>query len=147
MAQSLNEDILRAFAISGKDIRSYSPLTLAYIGDAVFEIIVRTAVVGRGNAPVNKLHRHASHLVKASSQARILVAVSGELTEEEQDVVRRGRNSHPYTRAKNMSVSDYQEATGFEALMGWLYLRGEMDRAIDLSSKGIEAFFSEATSD
>ena len=120
------------FGIEGKDIRSFSPLTLAYIGDAVYEIVIRTIIVEKGNAPVNKLHHKASSLVKAVAQKEAMGKILPLLTEEEEAVYKRGRNAKSYTSAKNASVIDYRIATGFEALMGFLYMMGRNERMLEL---------------
>ena len=120
------------FGIEGKDIRSFSPLTLAYIGDAVYEIVIRTIIVEKGSAPVNKLHHKASSLVKAVAQKAAMEKILPLLTEEEEAVYKRGRNAKSYTSAKNASVIDYRIATGFEALMGFLYLMGRNERMLEL---------------
>ena len=120
------------FGIEGKDIRSFSPLTLAYIGDAVYEIVIRTIIVEKGNAPVNKLHHKASSLVKAVAQKAAMEKILPLLTKEEEAVYKRGRNDKSYTSAKNASVIDYRIATGFEALMGFLYLMGRNERMLEL---------------
>ena len=120
------------FGIEGKDIRSFSPLTLAYIGDAVYEIVIRTIIVEKGNAPVNKLHHKASSLVKAVAQKAAMEKILPLLTKEEEAVYKRGRNAKSYTSAKNASVIDYRIATGFEALMGFLYLMGRNERMLEL---------------
>ena len=120
------------FGIEGKDIRSFSPLTLAYIGDAVYEIVIRTIIVEKGNAPVNKLHHKASSLVKAVAQKEAMEKILPLLTKEEEAVYKRGRNAKSYTSAKNASVIDYRIATGFEALMGFLYLMGRNERMLEL---------------
>ena len=124
------------FGIEGKDIRSFSPLTLAYIGDAVYEIVIRTIIVEKGNAPVNKLHHKASSLVKAVAQKAAMEKILPLLTEEEEAVYKRGRNAKSYTSAKNASVIDYRIATGFEALMGFLYLTGKNERMLELIKAG-----------
>ncbi len=118
------------------DADTYSPLVLAYIGDAIYELVIRTNVVNRGNAQVNKLHKRTAALVKAEAQAR-LYKLMEELTEEEKAVYRRGRNSKTTTMAKNATMKDYRMATGFEALMGWLYLKGSMDRLVELVASGL----------
>ncbi|MBQ9765503.1 MAG: ribonuclease III [Lachnospiraceae bacterium] len=118
------------------DIRTYSPLTLAYIGDAIYEVVVRTHVVSKGNMPVNKLHGISSNLVKAETQAKLVKLLEDELTDEEKIALKRGCNSKPYTKAKNASMTDYLTATGFEAMMGYLYLKNEMDRIIYLVKEG-----------
>ena len=119
------------------DIRTYSPLTLAYIGDAIYELVIRTILVEKGNAQVNKLHQRASKLVKASAQSEIIEKLKPYLTEEEMGIFKRGRNAKSFTMAKNASMSDYRRATGFEALMGYLYLTEQWDRMLELIKIGI----------
>jgi ribonuclease-3 family protein len=138
MAVSLNDYINERFDITSKDIRTYSPLTLAYIGDAVYDLVIRSILVNRGNTAVNNLHKKASAIVKAPSQAAVAASIMEELTEEEKDIYRRGRNSKPHTKAKNASTMEYLEATGLEAVVGFLYLKGDMDRALDLIKLGLE---------
>ena len=117
--------------------KELSPLALAYIGDAVYEMLVRTTVLTGGNAPVNRLHKTARDMVNAKAQAEFYFRVAEELTEEEAAVFRRGRNAKSYTTAKNASVADYRRATGFEALMGYLYMTGQTDRMLALIKDGI----------
>lgn len=138
MAADLNSYLNDKFGIEKKDIRTYSPLTLAYIGDAIFDVIIRSILVNKGNTAVNNLHKRASSVVKAGTQAAFVKAVMDDLTEEEADYYRRGRNSKPHTKAKNATTMDYLDATGFEAVMGFLYLTGNMDRACELVNLGIE---------
>ena len=138
MAFDLNHYLNEKFDIEPKDIRTYSPLTLAYIGDAVFDVIVRSILVNEGNIPVNKLHKKASSIVKAPTQAAMITALIDELTDEEADWYRRGRNSKPHTKAKNATTMDYLEATGFETVIGYLYLTGDMDRICQLRNRGME---------
>lgn len=114
------------------DIRRYSPLTLAYIGDGVFDLIIRSLVTNKGNVQVNKLHHHTSSIVKAGTQAKMAEYLLGFLSEEEQAVYKRGRNAKSHTSAKNASVIDYRKATGFEALVGYLYLTGQNERLMEL---------------
>ena len=137
MAFGLNEYLNEKFNIEAKDIRTYSPLTLAYIGDSIYDLVIRSILVNKGNTPVNKLHQRASQVVKAQTQAAMILALMDELTDEEKDWYRRGRNSKPHTKAKNASTMDYLEATGFEAVMGYLYLTGDMDRICELVNRGI----------
>ena len=120
------------FHLEDQDLRSYSPLTLAYIGDGVYELIIRTILVKKGNCPVNRLHKKASSLVKAGEQSAIMEVIEEELTPEELSVYRRGRNAHSPTMAKHATMADYRRATGFEALMGYLYLSGRTERMVDL---------------
>ena len=120
-----------------QDLRSYSPLTLAYIGDGVYELIIRTILVKKGNCPVNRLHKKASSLVKAGAQSAIMEVIEEELTPEELSVYRRGRNAHSPTMAKHATMADYRRATGFEALMGYLYLKEDYTRMLTLVRMGI----------
>lgn len=125
------------FELEDTDIRTYSPLTLAYIGDAIYELVIRTILVEKGNAQVNKLHQRASKLVKASAQSEIIEKLKPYLTEVEMGIFKRGRNAKSFTMAKNASMSDYRRATGFEALMGYLYLTEQWDRMLELIKIGI----------
>ena len=138
MAAHLNKYLNEKFGIEGKDIRTYSPLTLAYIGDAIFDVIIRSILVNKGNTAVNKLHKRASDIVKAGTQSAFIKALMDDLTEEEADIYRRGRNSKPQTKAKNATTMDYLDATGFEAVVGYLYLTDNMDRICELVELGIE---------
>ena len=125
------------FHLEDQDLRSYSPLTLAYIGDAVYELIIRTILVKKGNCPVNRLHKKASSLVKAGAQSAIMEVIEEKLTPEELSVYRRGRNAHSPTMAKHATMADYRRATGFEALMGYLYLKEDYTRMLTLVRMGI----------
>ncbi len=120
------------------DIKTYSPLTLAFIGDSIFDLIIRTAIVEIGNAPVNKLHKRASKLVQASAQADLYHLIKEQLTEEETVIFKRGRNAKSFTTAKNAGVLEYRTATGMEALVGYLYLTDQMNRLIELIRPHIE---------
>ena len=120
------------------DLREYSPLVLAYIGDDIFDLIVRTMLVRQKNCQVQKLHRQASLLVKASAQAAMIEKIMPLLTEEEIAVYRRGHNAKPHTKAKNATHSDYHKATGLEALFGALYLLGRDERLQTLFEAGKE---------
>ena len=135
---SLLGQIKQVFECKEQDVRAYSPLTLAYIGDAIYDLIIRSVVVERGNRAANDLHKRTTRYVKAEAQAKMIVALQEELTEEEEAVYKRGRNAKSYTSAKNATIGDYRKATGFEALMGFLYLTDQMDRLLYLVRKGIE---------
>lgn len=135
---SLLAVIKENFSCKEQDIRNYSPLTLAYIGDAVFELIVRTVIVEQGNRSPQNLHRAATKFVRAGAQSRLYEVLMEEVSEEEQDILKKGRNAHSYTKAKNASVADYRRATGVEALFGYLYLTGQEDRAVKLLQAGLE---------
>ena len=104
------------FHLKDTDAGQYSPLVLAYLGDAAYEILIRTIVVSEGNMQVNKLHKKSSALVKAAAQAEFLMAIEEDLTEEEHAVYKRGRNAKSFSMAKNATMKDYRMATGFEAL-------------------------------
>lgn len=132
------EQIKETFACGEADIRAYSPLTLAYIGDAVFDLVIRTVVVERANRPAEKLHKQTVKFVKAEAQSAMIMQLQEELTEEEVAVYKRGRNAKSGSMAKNASVSDYRRATGMEALIGYLYLQGNMSRVLELIRRGIE---------
>lgn len=110
----------------------YSPLALAYIGDAVYELAIRTLVMNRGNMQVNKMHKKTANLVKADAQARFYLLLEEELTDAEKTAYRRGRNAKSFTMPKHATMKDYRMATGFEALMGYLYLSGKTERMVDL---------------
>ncbi|MBR1477173.1 MAG: ribonuclease III [Lachnospiraceae bacterium] len=128
------------FGLQDKDINTYSPLTLAYIGDAVYDLVIRSGVVLKGNMPINKLHRESVRYVSAPAQAKIVSLIEGELTDEEAEVLRRGRAAKIHTKAKNASLSDYMTATAFEALIGYLYLTGRTQRILELVKLGVERF-------
>ncbi len=135
---SLLEKIKQEFALKEVDIRTYSPLTLAYIGDGIYDLIVRTVVVERGNESANRLHRKTIGYVNAKTQAQMMEALLPDLTEEEVTVFKRGRNAKSYTSAKNASIADYRKATGFEALLGYLYLQDKEERILELVKIGLE---------
>ena len=137
---SLEDSLDSVFGLSSKDWKLYSPLTLAYLGDAVYEMVIRTICVKRANMQTQKLHRKVTGYVSAKAQAKMMDALAGELTEEEESIYRRGRNSKPYTKAKNASMEEYLKATGFEALVGYLYLQKEYERMNALIARGIEAW-------
>ena len=124
--------IKRDFGLGEVDLRTLSPLTLAFVGDCVYDLILRTVIVERHNASPNQLHREKSRLAKAPAQAEMAEALQEHLTQEEIAVYRRGRNAKSHTTAKNASVLDYRKATGLEALYGWLYLSGQEERLLQL---------------
>lgn len=132
------QQIKEAFACEQVDVRTYSPLTLAFIGDCIFDLIIRTVIVERANRAPDGLHKSKSKIVKAETQAAMIEALLPELTEDEQGFYRRGRNAKSYTTAKNASIGDYRKATGFESLLGYLYLTDQMDRILELTKRGLE---------
>lgn len=137
MEESINY-LKDQFGLPDVDIRTCSPQVLAYIGDGIYELLIRTILLGKGNCQANGLHRKTSSYVKASAQAAMILAIREELTEEEHHAYKRGRNAKAFSMAKHATMSEYRHATGFEALMGYLYLTGQMTRMIDLVRMGME---------
>lgn len=117
--------------LTAEDIVMLSPLQLAYIGDAVYELLVRTYLLKKGLS-VKELHKATINFVKAKSQANIVHNLEEELTEHEKTVVKKGRNAKSNTVPKNANLIDYKYATGFEALIGELYLSGKDERLSEL---------------
>jgi len=136
VVELMNEEFLRNFcegpAVKQGDLNSYSPLVLAFLGDAVYELYIRSLIVCEGNAPVHKLHKRSITFVKAKAQSDTIHRLMDILNEEEQDIVRRGRNAKSGTIPKNADVTEYKYATGFEALLGYLYLKRDFPRLLQL---------------
>lgn len=132
-----------AFGLEEKDWRQYSPLTLAYIGDAVYDLIIRTIFVKGANCQPQKIHQKVTALVNAKAQSRMIRALLPALTREEASVFRRGRNSKPYSKAKHATMGEYLDATGLEALVGYLYLKKEFVRMDELIREGIRVLQEE----
>lgn len=130
------------FQMEEVDIREYSPLTLAYIGDCVYDLVIKSLVINAGNKQVNKLHQETSKLVQASTQSLMMRTMQEYLTEEEHAVYKRGRNAKSVSPAKNQSITDYRRATGFEALLGYLYLKKDYERLLDLVKVGLDSLES-----
>lgn len=143
MNSDIFEIIKENMELEDINITDYSPLTLAYIGDGIYEIVIRTVIVDEANRQVNKIHKAASNLVKAGTQAKMIHYLMDDLTGEELTIYKRGRNAKAVTRAKNASMSEYRTATGFEALMGWLYLTGQSERMMKLIKKSVAVFTEE----
>lgn len=137
--QSFTESLDHTFRLSDKDWSLYSPLTLAYIGDGAYDLVVRSLFVKTANCQTQKLHQKVTSCVSARAQAAMIEALRPCLTDEEAAIYRRGRNAKPYTKAKNASMQEYLEATGFEAMIGYLYLNGAFDRMNELIAKGLAA--------
>lgn len=116
----------------------YSPLALAYIGDSIFDVMIRTMEVSRSNRQVNKYHNDVSKIVCASSQAKMMRAIKDRLTEEEHAIYKRGRNANFNTKAKNSSMTDYRNATAFEAVLGYLYLKEDFERLTDVVKMALD---------
>ena len=141
MGESINlfDYTKKYFEIEAEEAGSYSPLTLAYIGDGIYEIIIRTLVVTKyGNMQVNKLHKKSSSLVKAETQAKMIKVLMDKLSEEELRIYKRGRNAKSFTSDKKAAIRDSRMATGPEALFGFLYMDGRMERLQELIKLGLE---------
>ncbi len=139
MEESLNfSNLKKNLQIEDKDIRTFSPLSLAYIGDTIFDLMIRSVVLANGNTPVSKMHKTCSEIVCATSQAAMIDAIFDDLTVEEKEVVTRGRNAKSKTTAKNASVLDYRKATSLEALLGYLYMEDKVDRLYEIITLGLK---------
>ena len=134
---SFLDEIKLDFKIEDVDINTYSPLTLAFIGDCVFDLVIRSVIVCRANRQPNKLHKLKANVVKAQTQSEMAKALMEDMPEEEAAVYKRGRNAHSFSSAKNASIQDYRRATGLEALVGYLYLLNRSDRILELISLGL----------
>ena len=117
---------------------TYSPLALAYIGDSIYDLVIRTMVMNQGSKAVGKMHKEVSGYVNANAQAKIYYAIADQLTEEEQGAFKRGRNANTKSTPKNADLKTYKHATGFEAVLGYLYLQGNMDRLLELIAMGLK---------
>ena len=135
------EDLIREyFDLPQGSLKQYSPLTLAYIGDSIYALVVKTVIVEKGNCPANVLHKATVKYVSAAAQANIAryLMENNLLNDTESDILRRGRNAKSPSTAKNASVIDYRMATGLEALVGYLYLDGQQERMLEIIKKGME---------
>ena len=126
------------FEMNEADVRNLQPLVLAYVGDAIYEAFIRTMLVTGKKANVHVLHKSSVQYVKAKAQADIIHRIHDRLSQDEQDIVRRGRNAKSATVPKNADVSDYRYSTGFEALVGFLYLTNNIARLKEILNYCIE---------
>ncbi|HOQ07165.1 MAG TPA: Mini-ribonuclease 3 [Clostridiales bacterium] len=138
MVEEIFEKICMELPVRPGDINTYSPLALAYVGDAVYELYIRTLLLSKGNAPVHKLHRQSVAYVKAKAQSDVIHKLLEKLDPVEQDVVRRGRNAKSGTVPKNADISDYRYATGFETLLGYLYIKQDFKRLLEVLRISVE---------
>mgnify|MGYP000098601555 FL=1 len=127
-----NETDSMRFLKDAVDPVALSPLTLAFIGDCVYELFVREALVTEANRPASELHAQKVRYVSAAAQAKAYRFIEDSLTEKESNIFKRGRNAHTTHTPKNMTNADYHTATGIEALFGFLYLSGETERLREL---------------
>ena len=145
MAQSLNDLILEQFPTEKKtEPGQYSPLALAFLGDAVFSLIIRTVVLSQGSRQAEKLHNETNRIVRASMQAKLVGAMQPFLTDEEAAIYRRGRNANPHHKAHSATEEDYRKATALETLCGYLYLKGETARFLQLLRQAEDALEEES---
>ncbi|MDO5382276.1 MAG: ribonuclease III domain-containing protein [Eubacteriales bacterium] len=140
ISDNLTKDIWEKLDLKEVNPKQLSPLVLAYIGDSIYDLVIKTYIVTEGNTQVNKMNKKASSIVKAETQSRIIGFLEPMLSEEEESIYKRGRNAKSYTSAKNASISDYRRATGFEALMGYLYLDGKYNRMTELIKTGLDFY-------
>lgn len=146
MEESINFRYFKnTFSLDHGDASAYSPLALAYIGDAIFDVMVRTIAVSKVNKQVNKYHKDVSKIVCAPAQAKMMMGILDSLTEEEQTIYKRGRNANSYSKAKNASRSEYRTATGFEALLGYLYLKEDFKRLTDVVKMSLDVLDEDAS--
>ena len=143
MEESINLDfhdyITEVLSLQEVDADSYSPLVLAFIGDCVYDLVIKSMIISRGNKQVHKLHEETSRFVQASTQSLMMRTMQQQLTEEEHAIYRRGRNAKSVSPAKNQSITDYRRATGFEALLGYLYLKKDYERLMALVKAGLDS--------
>ena len=139
-ADSINEEIQKSFSknISSQEANQMNPLNLAYIGDAVHEIYIRKYLLLNYNGKVNEVNKKCVKFVKATAQSRVVNTIMEDLTLDEIKIVKKGRNASSKTVPKNTDLIDYKMATGFEALLGFLYLTGNSERLEDIITKGIK---------
>ena len=138
MSEDFLSIIKKDFELEGVDLRLYSPLSLAFVGDCVYDLVIRTMLVLPDKRKVESLHKEKSRMVNATAQAGYIKKLKEHLTEEEMDVFKRGRNAKVHSKAKNAGIGDYHNATGYEALLGYLYLKGENERIVELVKLSME---------
>ena len=149
MGEDLIRSIREVFSLPDQDYSQYAPLTLAYIGDNIYELVNRTVAVAHGDKQADKLNRECSARAKAPAQSRAVRMLLPRFTEQEADIYRRGRNATVYTKAKNATFAEYHEATGLEAVIGFLYLTGQYARLTELLASAFDYLdhLSEAAED
>lgn len=144
----MENDFLKSLNLEGKterEVRFLNPLVLAYVGDCVYEVYIRKYVLHKYGGYVNDLHKKSIGFVKAAAQAKIVHSIGDSFTEEEWSVIKRGRNNKSSTVPKNANIADYKYATGFEALIGYLYLIDKKERIEEIIVQGISILEEEKT--
>ncbi|MBQ8945482.1 MAG: ribonuclease III [Lachnospiraceae bacterium] len=137
--ENITDAISRTFGIGSHDARHQTALSLAYIGDCIYDLVIRTVLTTHDGGKNGSLHHKATKYVNASAQADLIDAIEDELTEEENKVYHRGRNStNNASKAKHASIIAYRKATGLEALIGYLYLEGRYGRLTELMKTGLD---------
>ena len=134
---NLTQAITDAFGAGTHDAKSQSALSLAYIGDCIYDLVVRTVLITHKGGRNGSLHNKSTKLVNATAQANLIDRIETELTEEERAIYHRGRNANNASKAKNASIVAYRKATGLEALIGYLYLEGRYERLVELMKLGL----------
>lgn len=138
MFENIISNMRKDFDIKPIDVMNLNPLVLAYIGDAVYETYIRTMLVISNKSNVNMLHKMSVKYVKAKAQSNIVHRIMDILTQDEQDVVRRGRNAKSATVPKHVEITDYRYSTGYEALIGYLYLINATERLMEILRLSVE---------
>lgn len=138
MFEDIIESMHKDFAIKPMEVMNLHPLVLAYIGDAVYEVYIRTMLIVSKKTNVNMLHKMSVKYVKAKAQSDIIHRINDKLTQEEQDIVRRGRNAKSATVPKHAEITDYRYSTGYEALIGYLYLMNHNERLMEILRLSVE---------
>jgi len=141
--EQFHEQIKQVLDLPDIDANGLSALGLAYIGDCVFDLVIKTMIIAAGNRSVKNLHNDTSALVQAASQSRMMRFMQEHLDDEERGVYHRGRNAKSVSPAKNQTITDYRRATGFEALIGYLYLKGRTERLLELIRIGLDGDVSD----
>lgn len=139
----MEESIIKAFDIKQRDVKTYSPLTLAYIGDAVYELVIRTLLVSVSERTTKEYTKRAAEYSMAPTQCFMIKSLLPDLSDEEKAAYRRGKNASPAHVAKSGTPQDYYEATALESLIGWLYVQDKEDRIYELIKLGMERINAE----
>lgn len=135
-----NFELLQNMNTTCDNAYQYSPLSLAYIGDSVLDLLVKSYFVMNVNKQTYKYHKDVSNIVKAVNQAKFVDSIIDELSEDEVDIYKRGRNATTHSKAKNATMGEYRKATGLEALFGYMYLKGDVSRLRMFVDRMIEEY-------
>ena len=141
MEKGLGEDLILP-QVENVNAYQYSPLSLAYLGDSVMDLMVKSYFVVNVNKQTYKYHKDVTHIVNAVNQSAFIDSIMDELKEDELDIYKRGRNANAHSKAKNATRSEYRKATGLEAIFGYLYLKNEFDRLKYFTDKRIKDYLN-----